>query len=185
MNDKFYPLTSLEGVDRNEKGILKIPLQEWMDANPVAEKYFAHDSAYNQMIYMRDQFSTRLYKSYESWKNSAKVISDHTSKSVKLPVYFYDTEVGCKLIARDNFYDFKVSIISEIPVFDNFGNLFSRDVRVSSSCCEGFPKNLIFGSYYDNPCTFTIEISNQHDMSILAFLLAEGDRLRRLNKTEI
>lgn len=91
---------------------------------------------------------------------TAWVIGEHHSKSVRLPVYSLERpDKGVRLVLRDNHYDWKLSVASEVPIdHELFAYLFHTTPPIEpdytgnelASCYfEGFPKDLIFG-YHAN-----------------------------------
>lgn len=85
------------------------------------------------------------------------VIGTHTSKSCLLPVYSFERE-GLRLVARENFFNWKFSVISDRPIEADFSGLFHTSPPVDLDYTgdplapvyfEGFPSDLIFG-YYDD-----------------------------------
>jgi hypothetical protein len=87
----------------------------------------------------------------------ARVISTHGSKSVGLPVYELDRpDLGIRLILRDNFYNWKLTVMAGLPIVADFSGLFHTTPPVEpdytgnplSACYfEGFPRELVFGYY--------------------------------------
>ena len=50
-------------------------------------------------------------------RETALVVGEHHSKSVRLPVYALERpDIGLRVILRDNWYDWNVSVIAEKPV---------------------------------------------------------------------
>jgi hypothetical protein len=67
------------------------------------------------------------------------VVSEHTSKSIRLPVVrFTLPSVGLVVYARDNFYDCSYTVISERPV----GQFDHDDIGFGAETCyyEGFER---------------------------------------------
>jgi hypothetical protein len=136
-------------------------LQEWANAHPPAENLIYKGGYWDQIIFVRDTISQLLSKSYEEYKTiqaGIKVISHHTSKSVCLPVYSLELADGTKFTMRYNFYDWKVSVSSVDEVNADFMNLFDPSERIHECYCEGFPSELVYGSYNENKRQFTIEL---------------------------
>jgi len=126
------------------------------------------DGAKHQIMYVRDHLAPLIWrdKLYEEVPRTeddedlatAFVIGTHTSKSVPLPVYALERpDRGLRIILRDNFHDWKMSVISEVPVeIDLSGLCYTaspREPEYTGNCLasvyfEGFPRELVFG-YYD------------------------------------
>jgi hypothetical protein len=146
--------------DMNDRAINE-PLQDWFNAQREAtpDEMFYKEASGSQIMFVRDDLrylvASGLY--YEEAKDICRVISHHTSKSVKLPVYQLSRpDLGLRLILRDNFYDWKLSVISETPIVADFSGLFRTTPPIAreytgcelASCYfEGFPEELVFGYY--------------------------------------
>lgn len=136
-------------------------LQEWANAHQPAETLIYKDSYWDQIIFVRDKIAGLLAKTYEEYKviqASMKVISEHTSKSVRLPVFRVELADGTAFTMRYNFYNWKVSVISPRNVKADFMGLFNPNERIHEVYCEGFPKGLVYGPYAENKRQFTIEL---------------------------
>lgn len=117
----------------------------------------------------------RDYKWRSTFENSVFVISTHISKSVKLPVFhFVHPDGGLELVMRNNFYDWKVSVISSTPVKDNFYGLFDSKLKVDAVYCEGFDRAWVFDSYEQNQHQFTIELDNDNILFTFLWLIING-----------
>ena len=90
---------------------------------------------------------------------SRVVCSSHTSKSCKLPVVRAMVTPTVLVVIRGNFYDWKVSVVSEKPLhgIDNTF-LFDPEAEHSSVYFEGFHDNWCYGSYKANPAKFSVEL---------------------------
>jgi hypothetical protein len=141
---------------------MNTPIQEWMREHPVGLDMLWEGPAGAQLGFVRDTLARGLMgrgldlDAYEEM-NVCTVISEHMSKSIELPVYsIYRPDWGLRLVLRDNFYNWKLSVISEKPVLAMFDDLFychpPREPdytgdSLSSVYFEGFPGELIFGYY--------------------------------------
>ena len=113
-------------------------------------------------MYVRDVLAGKVgcgltYKQYKAM-DVAQVISTHRSKSAVLPVYLLQRpDLGLRLILRNNFYNWKISVISEKPIVEPaFEGLFHTIPPIEPDYTgdplhpvyfEGFPEDLIFGYY--------------------------------------
>jgi hypothetical protein len=95
-------------------------------------------------------------------RETAWVIGEHRSKSVRLPVYSLERpDLGIRLVLRNNYFDWKLTVISEVPIqSDLFPYLFKTMPPVEpeytgdelAACYfEGFPKDLVFGYQATDP----------------------------------
>jgi hypothetical protein len=92
-------------------------------------------------------------------KVSARVIGEHRSKGIRLPVYQFERpDLGIRFTARGNPYDWKLSVESERPILsDLLPCLFNARPPVDPGSNElapgyfdGFPSDRIFGCYSEN-----------------------------------
>lgn len=101
---------------------------------------------------------------------TAWVISEHRSKSVRLPVYSLERpDKNIRFILRDNYYNWKLSVVSDEPIeHDLFPYLFHTTPplepdytgnELAKCYFEGFPENLIFDYHCKNPCRWSAEIA--------------------------
>lgn len=162
------------------------PLQDWFNAQRAAtpDEMFYKEASGSQIMFVRDQLNylvaSGLY--FEEARDICGVISTHTSKSVKLPVYeLYRPDLGLRLILRNNFYDWKLSVISAQPIVADFAGLFKTTPPVDEkytgselSACyfEGFPRELVFGYYESSDkCQWSAAIGGNFALWTTVFLL--------------
>lgn len=136
-----------------------VPLQEWAEAHTVGDEMLWKGSFVHQIMFVRDRlvpvFGAGL--SYEQRQAVPTVISTHRSKSIELPVYQLSRpDQDLRVILRDNFYDWKMSVLSETPIQPVFSGLFHTTPPIepeytgnplSPVYFEGFPQDLIFPYY--------------------------------------
>lgn len=159
-------------------------LQEWANDNQPAENLIYKDGYWNQIIFVRDAITGVLAKSYTEYQeiqSKLQVISEHTSKSVRLPVFRIELPDGTAFIMRYNFHNWKVSVNSPKDVEADFMDLFDPEARIHDVYCEGFPKNMVYGPYSKNKRQFTLELApGEHRVFTFFWILAH----RALNKIE-
>jgi hypothetical protein len=128
---------------------------------------------WDQITFVRDKINQLFYTTYEKFKNNPViVINTHMSKSIVLPVYEINLEhYGLKMIIRNNFYNWKISVISNKHIETDFMNLFQEDEIINPIYCEGFKEEQVFGSYKDNNRQFTIEIRDEYQLYTFMYLL--------------
>lgn len=113
-------------------------------------------------------------------KATAMVVGEHKSKSVRLPVYSLERpDLGLQIVLRDNYYNWNVSVLSEIPVeadlrgFEtDFSSAEERDryrIRGLWGCCffEGFPDELRFGPFSMDCRKFSLCVSSDYELYAL------------------
>lgn len=150
---------------------LPIDIIAWARVNEPDNSLLYKNSFYEQINFVQDILSRILLPSYDEYEKSpVMIISTHVSKSVTLPVYQFKLEkYGLEITLRNNFYDWKVSINSQIPIeFDPMGLI---DKNKTISFCEGFPTGKLYGSYNSNHSQFTFEIRTNYDLYTYFYLL--------------
>ena len=153
------------------KAIQPERLQSWFNANMPAEDLIYKDGMSRQVMFVRDTITGLLARSYFEYKRLPKVISTHTSKSVMLPVYYFDSAFA-KLIMRNNFYDWKVSVESKVGPLDlDLEGLCGISEPISSCYCEGFRTEWVFPAYSHDKTKFTVEVMDKHGLYTFLFLL--------------
>lgn len=154
-----------------------VPLQGWANTNKPKDEMLWKSGYWSQIVFVRDQIHCLFVVTYkESKENPVRVVGTHISKSIQLPVYSIKIP-GLEVRMRCNFYDWKVSIRSEVPIPDVFHNIIKKDEKVHPVYFEGFQGDWIFGSYDEDPRQFSVEIGNEYDL--YAFFLVILDALRR------
>lgn len=142
-------------------------MRQWdIDDNLIYKK-----AGINQAIFVRDTLAGNLLHYVPVF-----AISTHMSKSVSLPVYGITMRNGIKLIMRDNFYDWKVSVILPKPLPKNYlpTELFSNREDIPDYYLEGFHDEWAFKTYDpddDKQTKFTVEVRNKYDIYVLFFYL--------------
>lgn len=136
-------------------------LNAWATTHEPSDKLIFKDGYWNQIIFVRDELTQSLAKSFEEYtsiQDDIQVISTHTSKSVSLPVFQLKLTDGTIFTMRYNFHDWKISVSSPCDVNADFLGLFQQDMVISSVSCEGFPAECVHGSFAKNKRQFTIEL---------------------------
>ena len=152
---------------------LPVDVTAWMRVNQPNENLIYAEELGFQVRFVRDVLCELLMANNEEMsENLPLVISTHYSKSVKLPVFQINLEkYGIEMILRYNFYDWKISIKSIKPLDFDFMGLFNPTEEISYLCCEGFPRNKVYGSYEQNHSQFTTSIVSHYELYTFIFLL--------------
>lgn len=168
---------------------LPIDVTTWIRVNKPDEKLLYKKGCGRQVCFIRDTICRNLlfYEEYpeakedrlndETYRKSEefqpKVISTHCSKSVTLPVMEIDLKsVSVKLVFRDNFYNWNVTVESEKDIDCDFKGTFT-DGNYNYCFCEGFPSERIHGMYKDNHKKFTCCINSDYELFTFMWLLRE------------
>lgn len=146
-------------------------LHEWLMENKPLENMVWKTSFWNQAIFVRDRLPWIFFNDYKTIeKNTWRVIGTHTSKSIILPVYYLKLET-IKIIMRNNFYNWKVSIESDYELIIDPVGLFNPIEKIHLVYCEGFKDSWVFDSYNMDKKRFTIEINDDYRLYTFLFLL--------------
>lgn len=156
-------------------------IQEWANAHVPGENMIYKDAYWDQILFVRDRIPSIFAKDFGEFENIQKninVVSTHTSKSITLPVYnVYLKDLGVTLIMRNNFYDWKISVVSEKELAIDFMELFDEKQKITEMYCEGFKSQWVYPSYEENKQNFTIELSN--DYELFTFLWTLKSQLKK------
>lgn len=152
---------------------LPVDVTAWIRVNEPNENLIYAKGLGEQVRFVRDRLCQLLSSTYEEWcDNPPQVISIHYSKSVKLPVFQINLEkYGIEMVFRYNFYDWKISVKSDRPLDFDYMGLFNPTEEISYLCCDGFPRNKVYGSYEQSHSQFTIEIASHYNLYTFIFLL--------------
>lgn len=129
-------------------------------------------------------------------KETAYVIGEHTSKSVRLPVYSLERpDLGLQFVLRENYHDWNVSVVSETPITTDlrgfeldYARKEDRDrypdgYRAGGSwgyCYfQGFPRELQFGPHSEDPRRFSLCIDSAYEVYTLLWLILRDRHDRR------
>lgn len=160
-------------------------IQEWMNEQMVGDEMFWKGAWGHQLKFLRDTFVMGLCAAgieyYRDREEIGRVISTHRSKSISLPVVEVSRpDLGLRMIVRNNFYNWKLSVISEKPIEVDFSGLFYTTPpldpaytgnHLADCYFEGFPKDRIFGYYSKNNRKFSAEIGNDEELCTTVFLI--------------
>jgi len=164
-------------------------LQEWISAHLVTDEMLWKGAWGRQVEFVRDALCYLVASGlspddeddYKKFLAIPDVISTHRSKSIELPVYELSRpDLGIRFILRNNFYNWKLSVLSEMPIIADFSGLFHTTPPVepkytgnelSPVYFEGFPDDLIFGYYESSDkLRWSAEIQGDHNLYTAIFL---------------
>lgn len=160
----------------SQEWMQKLPqaqLHAWFMENTPEEKMIYKEAADRQIMFIRDEIPNFFT---EFMLKKVEVVSTHTSKSIKLPVYHIVLENGMEFVLRGNFHDWKISVSSpfdiDIPE-EILSNYTLNGDKINSCYCEGFEDSWIWDSYQKNKKEFTIEIgSSLYELYTFFFLIS-------------
>lgn len=120
----------------------------------------------------------QLYNVEENFSNAllgaeAFVVSVHKSKSCLLPVYAMRMYNGIKVIMRNNFYDWVLTIMSpkEISIPSDLVYGLNGNNDIKPVYCEGFKSEWVFGFNTENFKNTTVYVSDNLRLFTLLYLL--------------
>ena len=149
---------------------MKEHLLAYMRNQEIGDEYLWKQSAIDQEIFMRDTICSNMLHV------PCFVISSHTSKSIHLPVYGFTMRNGVKVIARYNFYDWKLSIELPTVLPQNCyipNEIFQGDQKKKINSCylEGFKESWSYGPFKRTAKKFTVEIGHKYNVYMLLYIL--------------
>ena len=156
---------------------LPVDVTTWIRVNNPKDEMIYKQAFSDQVCFVRDAINHLFYENsdsgYEELKvNPVLVINTHTSKSIKLPVYKINLrKYKLSMIIRNNFHDWKLSIVSEQEINVDFMELFDETKTINSVYCEGFKEDQVFQSFKDNKKQFTVEIYDRNRLFTFMYLL--------------
>ena len=128
---------------------MKQLLLYWMRKDNIDDKMLWKKAAEHQECFLRDEICTNLLHTH------AFVVSTHTSKSIQLPVYFFMMHNGIKVVCRENFYGWMLSV--KLPKDRPYEDIIPKDLiecgydgDTSDCFFEGFRKEWVFEGYKPN-----------------------------------
>jgi len=150
---------------------MKQLLLSWLRNDEVDDKMIYKNAAERQEIFVRDDVGASLLKV------PVFAISEHRSKSITLPVYGFTMRNGIKVICRDNFYDWKVSVQLRYRPTDGGIAIMPKDLvsdgygkDITTCYFEGFKNEWVFPAFdpYDaKQLNFSIEIGDDYRLYAL------------------
>ena len=147
-------------------------LLHWMRNQEIDDKMLYKKAAIKQECFIRDQICTNLLHTHSF------VISTHRSKSIVLPVYAFTMENGIKVICRENFYGWELSV--KLPKDRPYVEIIPEDLleggydENSSKCyIEGFKDEWIFEGYRLDKTqrNFSFGIYSDYDFYTVMYML--------------
>ena len=143
-----------------------LTLLEYMRMYKCDNNLYYQEAGINQMTFVRDNISNYLLNT------PVFVVNTHRSKSVELPVYAMRLLNGIKVIMRDNFYGWVISIISSKPISIPKDLVIYNDLhKLSPYHCDGFNDEWVFEYNIENFTSTTVRINDKFRLFTLLYLL--------------
>lgn len=164
-------------VDIDAWAAVNIPLQK-----EICGKSYFHD----QVSFVKGPLKYLIEATIEQYESFLPmVISTHFSKLVLLPVYKLHYEnYNLNMVIKSDFYNWQISIDSEIPILCDFMGLFDGNKKIDESWFYGFPKEWIFENFEKNKSKFSLELRNNYELYTFMFLINNYLKNNEKNKTE-
>lgn len=132
------------------------PFNTWLDKNKIPKNMIWKKPAEIQFHFVTEVLARLIAPTYEDWiDKTAFIVNEHRSKSIDLPVYLLKRN-EISFFLRDNFFNWKLSVISKSPIEVDFTGLFRTTPPIdpnytgnplSSVYFEEFIDDWIFGYY--------------------------------------
>lgn len=162
---------------------LEVPveLSEWMDKNEPDDDLSFKGCYADQLHFVRNILLRALYGDDSDKAKHVRimVVATHESHSVVLPVYQFTLPNGVKITLRNNFFNWKVSVDSPFSISMKPLGLFDSNRRIQPYHCDGFPEEIVFGSYDENRKRFTLSFLTDYHLWTFMFLLRNAMMLSR------
>lgn len=154
--------------------IEKQPVSVWIANNQPKGEMFYAGACGTQFAFIA-KLQSILFGNPKTAERCTAIIGTHRSKSINLPVVEFQLP-NVRLVMRDNFYDWKVSVQIDEPIDPDvigvsFFELFDRKAETSSCHCEGFSEHDVFGSFDSDHGKFTVSIGNDENLAKFCTLL--------------
>ena len=151
----------MEKVTVNERLIHH--MREWK----IGDEMLWKNSAINQAIFVRDDICMNLLRV------PSFIVSSHRSKSIDLPVYGFLMRNGIKVIMRNNFYNWVVTVEAPASLPENTLPMEIFINKGNVNWAEGFHDRWIHGPYKPNKRMkkFTVELRSKYDVYLMMFML--------------
>lgn len=150
------------------------------DHNPLWGKdYIYRKAGIDQMMFFRDKIATLFYRPYTDKEvytdehrkyrdEFCQIVGWHRSKSLDLPVYGIEIP-GLKIVARDNFHDWNVTVISDKEIA--LPEYFKIDGANSYLFYQGM-ENYKKGMYKENQKEFSFCVSSNETLFAIMWCIS-------------
>ena len=151
-------------------------LLQFMRKQQINDEMVYKTGAIKQECFIRDDVCMYLLKTH------AFVVSTHRSKSIVLPVYYFVMRNGIKVICRENFYGWKLTV--KLPYDRPYADILPKDLfsdgydegdqQAVEGYIEGFRDNWIYSGYnpYDiKQRNFSFGIYSDYKFYVAMYML--------------
>ena len=155
-------------------------LLQWMRKQEIKDTMRWKDAAISQKVFVRDTLCGDLLHT------PVFVVSTHTSKSIKLPVYRFRIHNGIIVTARDNFSGWVVSIKSPFAVNlpKDLVSGWGRNYEDMKPCyCEGFKEDWVYPCVTENVRLSTFCVDSNYALWTLMRELNQYEPVEKEQRT--
>jgi len=148
-------------------------LQEWAIAHEPSDEMIFKSAYWGQIKFIRDVLSQLFYPgSYEEWEaNPVHVVGEHTSKSIKMPVFSILVPGIVEVRLRYNCFNWVVSVKSEEPVNIDFLDLFDAEAKQELVYAEGFEARWVFPPFSVDDQEFSFSVGSDYILYTFCWML--------------
>lgn len=143
-------------------------LLEYMRTHEIDDNMVYKEAAIQQMCFIRDALC------YYLLRVPVFVVSTHRSKSIQLPVYYFEMRNGIRAIMRENFHGWVVTLKTPFPVtLEDFcyGDGGERSEDITSCYAGGFKDSWVF-PYVKKEARFTtFRVDEKYQLYTLFYML--------------
>lgn len=164
------------------------PLQDWVNEQICGDEMLWKGAFGTQIEFIRDELTPLVESGMNFYERKdeqiARVISTHTSKSITLPVVqITRQDFSISFTVRNNFFGWKLTVLSEEPIKADFGPLFKTipppepdytGDELRSVYFEGFPENLVCGYHSQNKRQWSASIGGDFALWTVVFLCMQS-----------
>lgn len=143
-------------------------LLEYMRTHEISDEMIWKRSAIDQMVFVRDTLCDYLLRV------PVFVVSTHRSKSIELPVYYFEMRNGIRAIMRENFHGWIVTLITPHPVtLEEFCHGYGAYPYEDIPKCyaEGFKDSWLHPYVKEGARRTTFDVDGNYKLYTLFYLL--------------
>lgn len=151
---------------------LPMPLNDWLVRNQPDDQML-WKGAFESQVKL---FTVVLPQMLGLRSQDVKVVSEHISKSIDLPVVLFEIPGKGTITVSDNFYYYTISVnftASLEYIVPDWLEVFAQN-DVHSVYAYGFRKEWVYGSLRANRQLFTIQVPNPDDIKRLFSLISQA-----------
>jgi hypothetical protein len=165
-------VTDQNNAIRSHRGDMTTSIQGWINLQLRGKSSDEPSAPVRQALFVRDTivplFCHDLIETdFDRIRELGKVIGTHMCYSQSYGVFDLDRpEIGLRLTMRGA-TDWKLSVVSEIPITAKLGTLTwtkrpnDGSHPLSNTMFEGFPRELVFGYMADDQRRFSLSLASQ------------------------